>query len=141
MAGRAAGRRFDARTRYAPYRRWTWSRAMRRPAMPAARVRLQLEEIDQSVRLIAALLDDLPEGGTLVPLSPVSGEGVGCAESPRGDVWHWLRLDHGQIAAAFARDPGWALWPVAEAVLAGSRVEEADLTRLSLGLPSSGMDL
>ena len=75
------------------------------------------------------------------PLPPVSGEGIGCAESPRGDVWHWLRLDHGQIAAGFARDPGWALWPVAESVLAGSRVEEADLVRCSFGLPSSGMDL
>lgn len=141
VAGRAAGRRFDARALYPPYAALGLVGRHATGGDARGRVRLQLEEIAQSVQLIAALLDDLPEGGTSVPLTPASGEGIGCAESPRGDVWHWLRLDHGQIAAAFARDPGWALWPAAEAVLAGGRVEEADLTRLSLGLPSSGMDL
>jgi Ni,Fe-hydrogenase III large subunit len=70
-----------------------------------------------------------------------SGEGIGCAESIHGDVWHWLRLDHGQIAAVFPRDPGWALWPLAETVLTGAPVEDVALVRCSLGLPVSGMDL
>jgi Ni,Fe-hydrogenase III large subunit len=71
----------------------------------------------------------------------VSGEGFGCAESVRGDVWCWLRLDHGQIASSFPRDPGWALWPLAERVLAGEAMEDVALVRSSLGLPASGMDL
>ena len=63
------------------------------------------------------------------------------AESLRGAVWHWLRLDHGQIAAAFPCDPGWMLWPLAEAAIAGGPVEEEAMIRLSFGLPVSALDL
>ena len=80
----------------------------------AARCRVRLAEIADSLRHAAALLDELPEGPISVALPADSGEGIGCAESLRGAVWHWLRLDHGQIAAAFPCDPGWALWPLAE---------------------------
>ncbi len=61
--------------------------------------------------------------------------------SIRGDVWHWLRLDHGQIAAAFPRDPGWALWPLVERVLEHASADDIDLIRASFALPASGMDL
>jgi Ni,Fe-hydrogenase III large subunit len=76
-----------------------------------------------------------------VALPQESGEGIGSAEAARGDIWHWLRLDHGQIAACFLRDPGWALWSVAEAALVGANAEDADLIAASLALPASAMDL
>jgi Ni,Fe-hydrogenase III large subunit len=98
-------------------------------------------EIEESLRLIGAALDALPDGPVTVALPQVSGEGIGCAESIRGDVWHWLRLDHGQIAAAFPRDPGWALWPLAERVLENASADDAGLIRASFALPASGMDL
>lgn len=141
VAGRAAGRRFDARLFYPPYPALKLTMSVAAAGDAAARNRLRLEEIAESLRLATAVLEDLPDGAVSAPLPPLSGEGVGCAESWRGDIWHWLRLDHGQIAAAFARDPGWALWPVADTVLAGSRIEEADLVRCSFDLPASGMDL
>ncbi|HVZ07357.1 nickel-dependent hydrogenase large subunit [Rhodopila sp.] len=105
------------------------------------RQRLRIEEISVSLGLIAAALQALPEGPLTVALPHDSGEGFGCAESLRGDVWHWVRLDHGQIAACFARDPGWALWPAAQALLLNTGVEDVDLIRASLALPASGMDL
>jgi hypothetical protein len=52
-----------------------------------------------------------------------------------------LRLDHGQIAATFPRDPGWALWPLTERVLEDTAAADVDLVRASLALPASGMDL
>ena len=59
------------------------------------------------MRLVSAALGALPDGPVGVVLPPNSGEGIACAELIRGDVWHWLRLDHGQIAAVFPRDrPG-----------------------------------
>jgi Ni,Fe-hydrogenase III large subunit len=115
--------------------------AIRREGDAAARQHLRLFEIGESLRLVGAMLDALPDGPVTVALPQVSGEGVGCAESIRGDVWHWLRLDHGQIAAAFPRDPGWALWPLAEQALAGADAADADLIRASFALPASGMDL
>jgi Ni,Fe-hydrogenase III large subunit len=76
-----------------------------------------------------------------VPLPADSGEGVGYAESARGDLWHWLRLDHGQIASVFMRDPGWAHWPLLEAIAPSARTADLPLIQASFDLASSGVDL
>jgi Ni,Fe-hydrogenase III large subunit len=142
VVGRASGRAFDARTVFSSgYSALTPRLAVRTDGDAAARQHLRIFEIEESLRLISAALDTLPDGPVTVALPPVSGEGIACAESARGDIWHWLRLDHGQIAAAFPRDPGWALWPLAERVLENAAADDADLIRASLALPASGMDL
>jgi Ni,Fe-hydrogenase III large subunit len=142
VVGRASGRGFDARTVFSPtYATLAPRLAIRTDGDAAARQHLRIFEIEESVRLVSAALDVLPDGPLTVALPQVSGEGIGCVESVRGDIWHWLRLDHGQIAAAFPRDPGWALWPLAERVLEGAAADDADLIRTSLALPASGMDL
>ena len=107
----------------------------------AARCEARLDAIEQDTAAAIARLSDLPEGGLAVALPMNSGEGLGQCASARGDIWHWLRLDHGQIAAVFPRDPGWALWPLAEAALVGAEASDAALICCSLGLPVSGMDL
>jgi Ni,Fe-hydrogenase III large subunit len=142
VAGRAGGRAFDARAGLMP----AYSALPARPVWQtagdaAARQAVRSSEIEESLRLIGVALESLPAGPVGVALPQVSGEGIACAESIRGDIWHWLRIDHGQIAAAFPRDSGWALWPLAEAVLQGAMAEDAALIRTSLALPVSGMDL
>ena len=106
-----------------------------------ARTRLRLTELGGSIRMIRALLDGLPQGTVTIPLPADSGEGVGFTESARGDVWHWLRLDHGQIAGVFMRDPGWSHWPLFEAVAEGSQPSDLPLVQASFDLASSGVDL
>jgi len=107
----------------------------------AQRCQTRLSAIYRDIDAAIALLGDLPEGPLSVALPQLDGEGLGDAESARGTVWHWLRLDHGQIAAVFPRDPGWALWPLAERILVGADARDAGLICCSLGLPVSGMDL
>ncbi len=107
----------------------------------AARASVRLTDIAESIRLLRALLLAVPEGAVSVPLPHDSGEGVGCSEAARGDIWHWLRLDHGQIASVFMRDPAWAQWPVLEAALARLQAEDLPLILASFGLTSSGVDL
>jgi len=107
----------------------------------AARCRTRLEAIARDTETCVSLLAALPEGPLAVALPLNSGEGLGYAASPRGAIWHWLRLDHGQIAAAFPCDPGWAFWPLAEATLVGAAASDAGLILCSMGLPVSGMDL
>jgi Ni,Fe-hydrogenase III large subunit len=142
VVGRACGRRFDARSGLMPaYRTLVPAVAVRVAGDALARQQVRLDEIGASLVLLSSALDTLPAGPIGVALPLVSGEGIGCAESIRGDVWHWLRIDHGQIAAVFARDPGWALWPLAEKVLEGAMAEDVDMIRTSLALPASGMDL
>lgn len=142
VVGRGSGRAFDVRTVFSPgYGRLAPRLAIRTGGDAAARQHLRLFEIEESLRLVSAALDALPDGPLTVALPQVSGEGIACAESVRGDVWHWLRLDHGQIASVFARDPGWALWPLAERVLENAAADDVGLIRASFALPASGMDL
>jgi Ni,Fe-hydrogenase III large subunit len=107
----------------------------------AKRCQMRLRAIDRDAGAAIDLLADLQEGPPFVALPLESGEGLAKAASARGEIWHWLRLDHGQIAAVFPRDPGWALWPMAETALVGAEARDAGLICASLGLPVSGMDL
>jgi Ni,Fe-hydrogenase III large subunit len=142
VAGRACGRAFDARAGFMPgYSTLAVAPAVQQAGDAAARQAVRIAEIEESLRLVSSAVGTLPPGPLMVALPQVSGEGIGCAESIRGDVWHWLRIDHGQIACAFPRDPGWALWPLAGAVLQGADIDDIDLIRASLTLPASGMDL
>jgi Ni,Fe-hydrogenase III large subunit len=143
VIGRAAGRACDLRCSpgYPPY-------PPAAPAVPTpatgdadARTRLRLVEIGDSIRLLRALLEALPPGPVSVPLPPGSGEGVGFAETAHGDIWHWLRLDHGQIASAFMRDPAWAHWPLLEMTAVGAQMADLPLILASFDLAASGVDL
>jgi Ni,Fe-hydrogenase III large subunit/Ni,Fe-hydrogenase III component G len=142
IAGRACGRAFDARMAFMPeYRTLAPVMTLREAGDAAARQRVRLAEIEASLRLISSALGALPAGPLTVALPQISGEGIGCAESIRGDVWHWLQIDHGQIAAAFPRDPGWALWPLACHALENAMADDVEIIRASFALPASGMDL
>lgn len=142
VVGRAAGVLFDTRSVFArEYAGLMPSIVATEGGDAQARQQVRLLDIDESLRLIGAALDAMPAGPLTVALPQDSGEGIACAESARGDVWHWVRLDHGQIATSFCRDPGWALWPLAERVLVGTHAADVDLVRASIGLVASGMDL
>jgi Ni,Fe-hydrogenase III large subunit len=104
---------------------------------PADRLSAIKRDIEQARDLVLAL----PDGAISVPLLAESGEGLGFADGPGGEVWHWLRLDHGQIASAFLCDPAWRTWPLLEASVSAARLEDLPLIMASSGLSISGMDL
>jgi Ni,Fe-hydrogenase III large subunit len=143
VAGRAAGRPGDARVvpGYPPYDRVRFAVPVRTAGDGDARGQVLLAEIGESVALLRALLADLPAGPVSVALPSSAGEGLGVAESPRGDVWHWLRLDGGMIAAAFVADPGWRLFPLAELALADGGVGDVDVILRSFAASASAVDL
>jgi len=109
--------------------------------MAEARTCGRIAEIDGSVRRIHDLLGALPEGAVSVSLPVASGEGIGFAKGPGGDIWHWLRLDHGQIASVFMCDPAWVRLPELEATVSGAQVDDLPLILAAFGLSSSGADL
>jgi Ni,Fe-hydrogenase III large subunit len=141
--GRSAGRDFDARRwpGYAPYGALGMTTPVLSEGDVDARIRLRLMEIDESLLLLERLLARLPDGAIVVPLPAASGEGIGVAETFRGDAWHWLRLDHGVIAAAFARDPSWAHWPLLEAAVRDTVIADFPLCNRSFNAAYSGVDL
>ncbi|HVZ09008.1 hydrogenase expression protein HypE [Rhodopila sp.] len=141
--GRASGRDFDARRdlAYAPYA----DLALEVPVLPEgdvnARVWVRLKEIDQSLRLIATLLDTLPAGPVSVPLAAASGEGMALAEAFRGDVLAWLRLEDGLVRRCHLRDASWFQWPLLEAAIEGNIVADFPLCNKSFNCSYSGHDL
>ncbi|HZF77130.1 MAG TPA: hydrogenase expression protein HypE [Acetobacteraceae bacterium] len=144
VAGRASGRGFDARRdlNHAPY----YGFAPEVPVLEAgdalARTGLRLAELRDSLVLAQRMLPTLPEGETLVALPQRGGEGVGCAEGPRGEVLAWMALDDGGlIRAVFQRDPAWAHWPLLEAVAASGTVGDVAVTEASLNPSAQGVDL
>jgi len=143
VIGRAAGRAGDVRRSpgYLPYALLAPPEPMPTTGDADARTRLRLMEIGDSIRVLRALLETLPPGPVSVPLPAGSGEGVGFAEAAHGDIWHWLRLDHGQIATAFLRDPAWAHWPLLEMTASGAQLADLPLILASFDLAASGVDL
>lgn len=106
-----------------------------------ARARERLRGIIDGIGLLRDLLGAVPEGAVSVPLPAESGEGIGFADGASGEIWHWMRLDHGQIAGVFMCDPARMHWPELEAAMAGGQVDDLPLVTASLGLSSSGADL
>ena len=105
------------------------------------RARRWLAEAGTAAARLPGLLQGLPGGPLTVALPPGSGEGIGVAASVRGDVWHWLRLDGGMVGAAFAADPGWRLWPMAEVALQDGGLADAEVILRSFALSASAVDL
>lgn len=141
--GRAAGRSCDARHTpgYPPYDKMR----LRVPVLAGgdvdARVRVRLAEIGESVGLLRRLLDAPPPGEVARDLPGGGGEGLGVAESARGDAWHWLRVEGGTVAAAFAADPGWRHWPLLDDAAQGYDAADVPLVLDSFGASWSGVDL
>ena len=143
VVGRASGRGSDLRRApgYPPYDLLAFDVPVLTEGDVDARVRIRFAEIAESLLLLRMLLADLPGGGVSVPLPPVSGEGIGWAEGFRGDIWHWLRLDGGHVAAVFMRDPSWLHWPLLEAAIHGNIVADFPLCNKSFNCSYSGVDL
>jgi Ni,Fe-hydrogenase III large subunit len=140
--GRASGRGFDARLLPVPGQHGT---DVRVPVLTAgdvdARVRIRLAEVAESIRALQRFLEVVPAGPISVVLPTGGGEGIGCAEGFRGDVWAWLQLDNGHIATIFLRDPSWSQWPLLEAAVAGNILADFPLCNKSFNCSYSGVDL
>jgi len=111
--------------------------------LPAA-VGLVARRLDAAVTAAAdlpGLLDGLVEGMLSEALPIGSGEGIGATEGPEGTVWHWLRLEGGQIGGGFMVDPAWAAWPRFERALEGVDAAEAGLMAAAFGIAAAGIDL
>ena len=143
VVGRASGRAIDLRRTpgYPPYDTLSFVVPVRREGDVDARVQIRLAEMAESLQMLRTLLSGLPKGDLSVSLAQTSGEGIGWAEGFRGDIWHWLRLDGGQISAAFLRDPAWLHWPLLESAMLGSVVGDFELVRRSFNCTHSGVDL
>jgi Ni,Fe-hydrogenase III large subunit len=143
--GRASGRAFDARKalRYAPYGELSFEVPTRDAGDVDARVWIRIEEVEQSLSLIEQIMQRLPDGAIQAEIKPAGEprEGLGLAESFRGDVLVWVRLDGERVARCHLRDPSWFQWPLLEVVIEGNIVADFPLCNKSFNCSYSGHDL
>jgi len=143
--GRASGRNFDARKLpgYPPYDQLDFTVPVLTEGDVNARVWVRIHEVEQSMRLIEQMLARLPDGPIALSLEDNSsvGEGLGLAESFRGDVLIWVRLGGSRIARCHLRDPSWFQWPLLEAAIEGNIVADFPLCNKSFNCSYSGHDL
>jgi len=144
--GRASGRDFDARRdlAYPPYRGLSFAVPLYTAGDVDARVRVRIDEVRASMRMIKDWLADLPGGAVLAPLPQASDprEGIAVTEAFRGDVLAWLRLGaDGRIARCHLRDASWFQWPLLEAAIERNIVADFPLCNKSFNCSYSGHDL
>jgi Ni,Fe-hydrogenase III large subunit len=141
--GRASGRNFDARKTpgYAPYDELDFAVPVLTAGDVNARVWVRIREVEQSLTLIEQLIERLPNGPIATTLDGGAGEGLGFAESFRGDVLVSLRLDGARIVRCHLRDPSWFQWPLLEAAIEGNIVADFPLCNKSFNCSYSGHDL
>jgi len=141
--GRASGRAFDARKTpgYPPYDRVEFTAPVLNEGDVNARVWIRIREVEQSLALIDQLIERLPAGPIAIKLNERGGEGLGFAESFRGDVLVWIRIDGNRVIRCHLRDPSWFQWPLLEAAIEGNIVADFPLCNKSFNCSYSGHDL
>ncbi|HWG71481.1 MAG TPA: NADH-quinone oxidoreductase subunit C [Steroidobacteraceae bacterium] len=144
--GRASGRRCDARRwpGYAPYDELDFEVATLDDGDVNARLWIRVREIEQSLRLIAQILERLPAGAIHAEEFDQGSElveGMAIVEGFRGDVLAWVRLDGRRIERCHLRDPSWFQWPLLEAAIEGNIVADFPICNKSFNCSYSGHDL
>jgi Ni,Fe-hydrogenase III large subunit len=141
--GRASGQAHDARLQpgYPPYLDAPIHMPLEHEGDVAARIRIRLEEIPESIRLIRDILVRLPYDVLAFALPAGSGMGLGVAESFRGPVWHWLQIDNGSITSAFIADASALHWPLLEHAATTAILADFPLINKSVNGSYSGVDL
>ena len=144
--GRASGVDFDLRrdAPYAPYDRLNVHVPCYKYGDVAARVRVRVEEIRESLGMIETLLTELPDGKIRADWRmPAAGsEGLGLVEGWRGEILAYVRFaEGGTMARYYPRDPSWLNWPALEHLIHDNIVPDFPVCNKSVNGSYSGHDL
>jgi membrane-bound hydrogenase subunit alpha len=107
------------------------------------RIIVRLLEVKQAVELIEECIDKMPEGPimseTKMPrllhlLTDAAGEGVGRVEAPRGEDFHYVRLEAGQstLATWKVRAPTYANLVAMPTILKGMQIADVPIAFASI---------
>jgi Ni,Fe-hydrogenase III large subunit/Ni,Fe-hydrogenase III component G len=144
VVARASGRRYDARKNFpfAPYDVLEFEMPTLERGDVDARIRIRIQEVQQSLALLKQLIAQLPDGAVCSDVVPLAGEGAAIVEGFRGDIFVWLRMnENGSLARCHLRDPSWFQWPLLEAVIEGNIVADFPLCNKSFNCSYAGHDL
>ena len=146
LAGRASGQAWDARAQFpvAPYDALGVKPAAHLRGDVLARADVRFVEVFESMRLIRAMLKQLPAGTLRIPLLPATdgAEGMGWVEGWRGEVIVSVRIGaNDTLDRVHPHDCSWQNWPLLEVGVLGNIVPDFPLINKSFNLSYSGQDL
>jgi Ni,Fe-hydrogenase III large subunit/Ni,Fe-hydrogenase III component G len=146
FAGRASGIAHDLRVDYPipPYQQLEPRMASHTRGDVAARVAVRFDELAESIRLVQALVAQLPPGEFLAPVATAKpgARGIGWVEGWRGEVLVALETaEKNRIHRLHPHDPSWQNWPLLEHAVHGNIVPDFPLINKSFNLSYSGADL
>jgi Ni,Fe-hydrogenase III large subunit len=110
----------------------------------AARVSVRFDEAFESIRLVQALVKQLPPGEIRAPLAKAKSgaRGLGWVEGWRGEILVALETaEANRIHRLHPHDPSWQNWPLLERAVMGNIVPDFPLINKSFNLSYSGQDL
>jgi len=128
---RASGISDDIRTDdpYAAYDRVDWKVITWESGDVFAKAAVRLLETIESARIIKQCMDDMPDGPIDANIKSVpAGEGIGHAEAPRGEVFHYVRGDGGNSPVRHKiRAPSFMNIPSFKATCIGHQIADVAL--------------
>src|SRR5258706_3563839 len=146
LAARASGIAHDLRVDYPipPYQQLDPRTASHVRGDVAARGSVRFDEVFESIRLVRALVQQLPPGAIRAPVAAAGAgaRGPGWVEGWRGEVLIALETAAAnRIHRAHPHDPSWQNWPLLEHAVHGNIVPDFPLINKSFNLSYSGTDL
>ncbi len=147
VAARAAGVDEDVRRDrpFAAYSEVPVKVARYRYGDVRARLRVRMDEIHESVRLVRELRARLPSGPVRARprRSPAPGDWtLAAVEGWRGEILYFVMAgEEGRIHRCKVRDPSFANWPVIQWAVLGNIVPDFPLINKSFNLSYAGNDL
>lgn len=145
LAGRASGQDLDVRRdhSFAAYADLPFEVPVFQEGDVLSRMRVRIEEVRQSARLIRAAAARLPGGPAGAPLPPLpeGRSAFSAVEGWRGEIFYWLRSGpDGMLARCKVKDPSLNNWPALVEALQGNIIPDFPVINKSFNLSYSGTD-
>ncbi len=140
VVAKACGIAVDVRSEDPFYRAHGFETALESSGDVAARFRLRIQEVGQSIALIerfARLLE--PVAAISAPIA--DGEYMTRTESSIGELFCYMEIREGVIARFFARDPSFINWQALHLMMPGNIIPDFPLINKSCDLSYAGNDL
>jgi Ni,Fe-hydrogenase III large subunit len=147
VVGRASGIDHDIRRDrpFAAYDEVFVKVAVYRYGDVRARLRVRMDEIHESIRLIREIRRKMPLGPIAVESNntPKAGEwALSAVEGWRGEILYFVMAgDNGMIHRCKVRDPSFVNWPAIQWAVLGNIVPDFPLINKSFNLSYAGNDL
>ena len=147
VVGRASGIDQDVRRDrpFAAYDEVPVKIALYRYGDVRARLRVRMDEIHESIRLIREIRASIPQGPVAAAADhrPQPGQwALSAVEGWRGEILYFIMTgEHGSIHRCKVRDPSFVNWPAIQWAVVGNILPDFPLINKSFNLSYSGNDL